>query len=151
MLAGVARTSIQPADPADPADIQAVVLVRSLDDALNAHDSEGVLQLLATEATVQDAHEPQTRPQIRGWIDELIRQNVQLALIDEPSLLEQYTPRQATLVSWRAKMDLQMYRSLGVSFVPATLSASVADGAIVSLSLRADPNWNALLNLTGLT
>jgi hypothetical protein len=128
----------------------AIIVVRSLDDALNAHDSAAVLVLLADGATVQDDRQPQSRQQIQGWVAELVRQEVRLDLIDEPEVSYQPAPPDVTLVTWQARLDLHMYRALGLRFVPATLHASVARDAITFLSIRPDPNWDTVLDWSAL-
>ena len=127
-----------------PADAGAVVTVRSLESALNAHDSESVVGLFASTANVQNQHPPQTHEQIQGWIDELIRQDIHLAARGKPS-------ESGTEVTWRVWLDLQMYRALGLAFVPATLRAQVVNRGITFLSIRPDPDWTSLLSDSAIT
>jgi hypothetical protein len=133
--------------PSSPGD-SAVVLVQSLDDALNKHDSASALGLFADEAMVQDARQPQTREQIEEWIDELVRQRIHLQLLEQPQL--QRTAATETQVTWLATLDLDMYRSLGFASIPVRLRVQVADGAIVFMSIQPDPEWYAVLHLSPL-
>jgi hypothetical protein len=129
-------------------DNSAVVLVRSMDAALNAHDTASTLGLFAEDASVQDERQPQTHEQIEGWIDELIREQVHLQLVDQPQLVTLETPRAATQVTWLATLDLRMYRSLGFASIPARLRVRVADGTIIFMSIQPDPEWYAVLRLS---
>lgn len=124
-----------------PAETETTALVRSLDYSLNAHDANSVLDLLGEGATVQDDRYPQTRQQIRGWVEELIRQQVHVELIDQPTITHAQDPHAPTQVAWRATLDLHMYRALGLSFVPAMLRARLVDGTIVFVSIRPNPDW----------
>ena len=124
-----------------PAETEATALVRSLDYALNAHDANSVIDLLGDGATVQDDRYPQTRQQIRGWVEELIRQQVHVELIEQPTITYAQVPHAATQVAWRATLDLHMYRALGLPFVPAMVRARVVDGMIAFVSIRPNPDW----------
>src|SRR5579871_3808751 len=83
------------APPAAPGvdDPEATALVRSLDAALNAHDASSVVDMFAPGATVQQDRGLQSPEQIRGWVDELIRQQINLELLDQPSLTHVDLPR----------------------------------------------------------
>jgi hypothetical protein len=140
-LIGLTDTWLQPADD------NAIAAVRSLDDALNTHDADGVVSRLANGASLQQRGKPRSSEQLHSWADELIRQDVQLVLIDQPLVLHQDAPSEGTLITWRARLDLQSYRTLGLQFIPATLHADVEDGSIVYVSIRTDPDWNGLLNI----
>jgi hypothetical protein len=133
------------------ADPSAVATVRSLDDAINAHDAEAVMDMLAVGAVVQDQRMPQTQEQIRGWLGELIRQQIRVELVDQPLISQEAAPRGGTSVTWHARLDMQTYRELGLPSVNAMVRATVVDGQIVFLSIRPDDNWNPALDRTGLT
>jgi hypothetical protein len=126
-------------------------IVRSLDDALNAHDANAVLSMFAKDAVVQEDRRPQTPEQIQGWVEELIRQQIRLDLVDQPSISPDVSTRHATTVTWRARLDMQMYRAMGRRYVPATLRAIVVDGQVAFLSIRPEGTWTTWPDGTQLT
>lgn len=134
-----------------PDDASAMGEMRSLEHALNAHDSASVLALFADGATVQDSRQPQSREQIRGWIEELIRQQVRVSLVGQPSVTHMSEPSDTIDVAWRATLDLQVYRARGFEFVPATLRAAVVHRAIIRMSLHPDPNSSSVLDWQTIT
>jgi hypothetical protein len=150
-LAALIMTCYSPPAAPDLADPAAAALVRSLDAALNAHDSQTVVNMFAPDAAVQEDRRPQSSEQIRGWVDELIRQQVRVELIEQPWVTHVDVPRRGTSVTWPARLDMQTYRDMGLDFVPAYLRATVVDGRVAFLSIRPDDNWNSALDRTSLT
>jgi hypothetical protein len=150
-LASVIMTCYSPPAAPEVADPAATALVRSLDAALNAHDSQTVVNMFAPGAAVQEDRRPQSSEQIRGWVDELIRQQIRVELIEQPWLTHVDLPHIGTSVSWRARLDMQTYRDMGLDFVPAFVRATVVDGRFAFLSIRPDDNWNPALDRTSLT
>jgi hypothetical protein len=144
-------TCCTPPAASEVAEPAAAALVRSLDAALNAHDSNTVIDMIAPGAAVQEQRQPQSSEQIRGWVDELIRQQIQVELIGQPWVTYVDVPHRGTSVTWRARLDMQTYREMGLDFVPAFLRATVVDGRLVFLSIRPDDNWNPALDRAALT
>ncbi len=113
---------------ATPADAPSgVSTVRAVVDALNAHDVGATMKLFAPGAMVQGGRQPQDPSQIRGWVEELVRDDVH---IDGTGQLQG-----AQFVSWPVR--LRMTR-LGVTdVIDARVDAQVVDGRIRTLSIHA--------------
>ncbi len=102
-------------------------VVRTLQGALNAHDTDAVMNVFAPGATVQGAREPQNRAQIRGWVEQLIREDVRLELGGQP--------QDGSTLNWPGRLHLDRFGADG--YVDARVQARVADGKIRSLTIRA--------------
>jgi hypothetical protein len=132
---------------ADSAASTPVGLVRAWDAALNAHDPQAAMALMADGADVQADRAPQQPEQVRGWIEQLIRENTQVDLIGMPQIDSSTSDRygRETTVTWRARLSMDRFRQSGVQFVDATLGAVVVDSRITFLSVRPDAGWFQLL------
>src|SRR4051794_19626147 len=58
-----------------------VDVVQAWNEALNRHDSDAVMALMASGASIQVDREPQQPEQLRGWIEQLIREDVHVDLL----------------------------------------------------------------------
>jgi hypothetical protein len=115
--------------PSDP-----VPVVRAFDAALTSHDVDTALGLFDQGAAVQVDREPQTRDQIRGWIEQLIRDDVQLVLVGEPRVGSTAGPRGGAAVSWPSRL----YTTDG-AWVVAGVAAVVVDDKLIFLRIGANP------------
>jgi len=146
MLLLLAAPAPAAADRPDPGS-NPVGVVREWDAALNAHDTQAAMALMAVGAAVQADRAPQEPDQVRGWIEQLIRENVQVDLIGSPQVDSTVSARfgAATNVTWHARLSMERFRLSGAPSVDATLGAVVVDSRLALLSLRPDPAWAELL------
>jgi hypothetical protein len=131
--------TLPPAAPgADPLEV-----AQAVDVALNAHDAQAVMALMAAGGTVQEDRAPQSGEQVRGWVEQLIDEDVSVELIGQPRVESTALPPGGTRVSWPAKLALDRFRALGLGSVEATLGVVVVDGRIRYLWIRPAPDWSA--------
>ena len=118
-------------------------VVRRWNDALNRHDPDAVLALTAADAAVQVDREPQHPEQVRGWIEQLIREDVHVDLVGAPriNLGSMVRYPSGSTIAWRARLSLDRYRQSSLQWVDAELDAVVVDSRITFVSLRPDPSW----------
>src|SRR6185312_13444733 len=102
-----------------------VELVRTWNNALNRHDPNAVMALMAAGASVQVDREPQQPEQVRGWIEELIREDVHIDLVGPPRINLGTRARypNGSGVTWRARLSLDRYRQSRLQWVDAELDA----------------------------
>jgi hypothetical protein len=110
------------------------LVVRAFAADLNAHDTEAALVLFGDSSTVQVDREPQSREQVRGWIEQLMRNEVRVELIGEPRLGVRNGPRGGTTVTWPARLSSREH-----SGVDAGVSAVIANDKLIFLRMRASP------------
>jgi hypothetical protein len=110
------------------------LVVRAFADDLNARDAEAALRLFGDSATVQVDRDPQSREQVRGWIEQLMRDDVRVELIGEPRLGVRNGPHGGTTVTWSARLS-----SRAQSGEDAGVSAVIANDKLIFLRMRASP------------
>jgi len=119
-------------------------VVSSFDSDLNNHDSAAALALFADGSMVSDTSNIaclpgpppfcrgynvfSTQTQIRGWLEQLVKENVQL---------KETQPLQVVgnNVTWVVEISLDEYRRLGVAPLEADANAVVQEGKISSLTI----------------
>jgi hypothetical protein len=119
-------------------------VIGSFEAALNSHDSTAALALIADGAVVSDLSniaclpgQPPfcqgynvftTKTQIRGWVEQLVKINVQLK---ETGAFQE----RGNNVTWTLEVTVDEYRRLAVAPLDANASAVIQDEKITSLTI----------------
>jgi hypothetical protein len=117
----------------------------ALEVALNRHDSDAALGLFSDSATVSDLSNIACLPgpppfcggynvftaraQIRGWLEQLVRDNIAVRQIGDFNVTGNY-------VNWTLEVTVNEYRRLNIAPLTATAQALVHDGKIDSLTIK---------------
>jgi hypothetical protein len=124
------------------------------DAALNGHDVDSALALFADDAVVKDKSniacipgcsplylptlEYKTKIQIRGWLEELVRDNIEVKELGDYKV-------DANNVTWVLAISVDEFRRLGVAPLNGAAEAIVREGKISSLSVKLDTESTARL------
>jgi hypothetical protein len=127
------------AAPSDPA-----AVVQQFTDALNRHDADATMRLIARGGMVQSEGPPQSEDQVRAWVEQLIAEDVQVQLEGGPRVAWDVAgARTQAVVNWSAKLSLDRYRAVGFASVRGTVGAVVVGDRITFLRIWPDPDWQA--------
>lgn len=129
-------------------------VIAAFDAALNTHDADSALALFADNAVVTDTSNIaclpgpppscygspsfETRVQIRGWLERLVQENVEVTEPSEYQVLGEN-------VTWAFKVSVDEFRRLGVAPLLGTAEAIVEEDKISSLNLQLDAESTAKL------
>lgn len=123
-------------------------VIADFDSALNAHDSDAALALFSDGATVSDLSNIACLPwptssqcvgefvfttavKIRGWLEQLIEENIQVKEIGKYRIV-------AANVTWNLEVTVDEYRRLNVAPLVANANAILQDRKIKSLTISLD-------------
>lgn len=118
----------------------AIAVARALLAAENAHDVETAVSLFADDATVDLAVETRTgKEAIRAWQQELAAGGFHMELRSAPQATGDH-------VRFENRLDLEMFRQMGLGTVEGISEATVRDGKIVAYRFSLTPEFAARLS-----
>jgi hypothetical protein len=110
-----------------------LAVVTALLAAENAHNVDAAVALFAADAVVSLAIETRRgTDEIRAWQQELAEGHFHMEIVGTPEVA-------GDTVRFNNRLDLDMFKQMGLGTVEATSQATVRDGKIVSYSFNLSP------------